>query len=540
MTIRKNDLKGGSCGHLLYWLAFIFYVLFLFSPILLKFILNPYEETIYTFLRPLLIIVSFVSLCFVAKHRILSICLLIIFACTTICEWVMLCNYAYYMDIDTFMAFATTNWEEGSHFALNNLHALWYIIPLLLVFIALSVLYVSAVLPPIRTRLTMCVVAMSISAVGLLPIEKIATIHHVQDLKTAVFKNTFSTPPLNILHLTKITTRQLQRNKQVSDFSFGSTRGKNIQGKEIYVLAIGESVRYANCSLNGVYPRNTMPRLSLMDNLLFFNNYYSTGCTTSTSIPMIVTRATAEENALSYQEKGVWKVFQENGFTTAVIQRGLFAQPSSAYLYQGVDVATYASSDMEVVQKVDSLAKQYDKLFVMFHMRGSHFYYDNFLEYFNQFRPNNIYDKDVESDSLLINSYDNTILYTDYLLSSMIDSLRMHQAISAVWYMSDHGQTITATQGWHGTVCDSNEYHVPLFMWYSDEYKAENEDLVHTLQMRTDAPINADNIFYTLCGMTHIEMPEYFSNDAWDLSSPLFSPHPRTLYAGGRVVCLEE
>ena len=135
MTIRKNDLKGGSYGHLLYWLAFIFYVLFLFSPILLKFILNPYEETIYTFLRPLLIIVSFVSLCFVAKHRILSICLLIIFACTTICEWVMLCNYAYYMDIDTFMAFATTNWEEGSHFALNNLHALWYIIPLLIVFI---------------------------------------------------------------------------------------------------------------------------------------------------------------------------------------------------------------------------------------------------------------------------------------------------------------------------------------------------------------------------------------------------------------------
>lgn len=540
MTDTKNTVKNGSCRPLLYWFAFLLYTLFLFSPILLKFILNPCEETIYTFLRPLLITFSFVSLCFVTKHRILSICLLIIFACTTMCEWVMLCNYAYYMDIDTFMAFATTNWEEGSHFALNNLHALWYIIPLLLVFIALSVLYISAVLPPIRTRLTICAIAIGVTAVGLLPIEKITTIHHVQDLKTAVFKNTFSTPPLNILHLTKITTRQLRRNKQVSDFSFGSTRGKDVQGKEIYVLAIGESVRYANCSLNGVYPRNTMPRLSSMNNLLFFKNYYSTGCTTSTSIPMIITRATAEDNTLSYQERSIWKVFQENGFTTAVIQRGLFAQPSSAYLYQGIDIATYASSDMAVMQKVDSLAKRYDKLFVMFHMRGSHFYYDNFPEEFNQFRPNNIYDKDVESDSLLINSYDNTILYTDYLLSSMIDSLRKYQAISAIWYMSDHGQTITATQGWHGTICDSNEYHVPLFIWYSDEYKAENPGLVQNLQLRIDDPLSADNIFYTLCGMTHIELPKFFSRNDWDLSSLLFTPHPRKLYNGGRVVYLKE
>lgn len=523
-----------------YYFAFGLLTLFLFSPIVLKFCTNSWDENGLTFIRPLLICSAIVSSCLLVKHRGLSIIVLTIFAFTTICEWVMVSNYGSYMDIDLFIAFATTNWEEGTHFAINNLHALWYVIPILLLFVVLCILYVCSVLPALRVRFITWVICISVAIVGMMPIEKISSMHHISDIKIAVFKHAFTTPPLNMFHLTKITIRQLQRRQQVNNFTFHSHRTEESPNKEIYVLAIGESMRYANCSLNGIYARETMPQLAQHSNLLYYSDYYASGCTTSTSVPMIITRATAEDNALSYQERSIIQVFQENGFTTAVVQRGLFAQPSSTYLYQGVDITRYARTDAEVIQHVDKLTKEHDKLFVMFQLRGSHFYYDNFPPEFNTFRPNNIYDQEVVSDSLLINAYDNTILYTDHLLSTMIDSLKTLQATSAVWYVSDHGQTITATQGWHGTVCDENEYHVPFFIWYSDWYGNANADVISCLQNNLNVPINSDNIFYTICGMTHIQLPNQYAHPTWDISSPVFTPHSRNLLVGGRVVGLDE
>lgn len=522
-----------------YYFSFGLFTLFLFSPVILKFCTNSWDENSMTFFRPLLICAAIVSSCFFVKHRALSIIVFTIFAFTTICEWVMISNYGSYMDIDLFMAFATTTWEEGSHFAVHNLHALWYIIPLLLFFVGISAIYLRSTIPPLRTRLTASTICVTITILCVLPFEKIHSINYIQDVKIAVFKNIFTTPPLNIFHLSKIAVRQIQRSKQTNDFSFQSVRTQEVAGKEVYVLAIGESMRYANCSLNGIYTRETMPKLAQQPNLLFFHDYYASGCTTSTSVPMIITRATAKDIALSYQERSIVQVFKENGFTTAVVQRGLFAQPSSTYLYQGADYTRYARTDAEVIQHVEKLSKVHDKLFVMFQLRGSHFYYDNFPPEFNTFRPNNIHDKDVVSDSLYINAYDNTILYTDHLLSAMIDSLKTLQATAAVWYVSDHGQTITATQGWHGTVCDEDEYHVPFFVWYSDMYGNANADMISCLQNNARASINSDNIFYTICGMTHIQLPDQYAQPAWDISSDAFAPHPRMLQKGGRVVRLD-
>lgn len=523
-----------------YYFSFGLFTLFLFSPVILKFCTNSWNENSTTFFRPLLICAAIVSSCFFVKHRALSMIVLTIFAFTTICEWVMISNYGSYMDVELFMAFVTTNWEETTHFVINNLHALWYIIPILLLFILLCVLYVHATLPVLRVRMIIWAICISVAIVGMLPLEKISSMQHISDIKIALFKNTFTTPPLNIFHLTKITIRQLHRRQQTNNFTFHSHRTKESSNKEIYVLAIGESMRYANCSLNGIYTRETMPKLAQQPNLLFFHDYYASGCTTSTSVPMIITRATAKDNALSYQERSIVQVFKENGFTTAVVQRGLFAQPSSTYLYQGADYTRYARTDAEVIQHVEKLSKVHDKLFLMFQLRGSHFYYDNFPPEFNTFRPNNIHDKDVVSDSLYINAYDNTILYTDHLLSAMIDSLKTLQATSAVWYVSDHGQTITATQGWHGTVCDEDEYHVPFFVWYSNMYGNANADMISCLQNNARASINSDNIFYTICGMTHIQLPNQYAHPTWDISSPVFAPHSRNLLVGGRVVGLDE
>ena len=527
--------RSKTTGTILYWLTFGLFTLFIFSPICVKFLTDMWGENIFTFIRPLCICASLVSILFLLKQKFITILLLSFFMVSTICELVIINNYSLYMDIDHFMAFVTTNLEESQTFAQHNLHALSYIIPLIIVFGAISYLYIKSTVPNFRHRLAVSVISICATICILCPIDKIHAINGLHDIKVEVFSNTFKTPPLNIIHLSKITIRKIHRSLQTNDFEFNSTRTREIDGKETYILAIGESVRYANCSLNGIYHRKTMPLFEQQSNILFFHNYFSGGCSTSISVPMIVSRATPTENNLSYKEKSIVQVFKENNFTTVVVKRGILGQISSAYLYQGVDYVVEAKSDADVINVVDSVSRVHDKLFVMFQLQGSHFYYDNFPEEFNKWRPNSQYDKDVKSDSLYINSYDNTILYTDYLLNTMLEGLKEQNNVSAVWYVSDHGQIITSTQGWHGTAQSIEEYHVPLCVWYSDLYKEQNKERIQHLENHLYSPINSDNIFYTICGMTNIALPSNYAHETWDISSNAFCLHTRSIYIGDSI-----
>ena len=505
-----------------------------FSPVCVKFIVERYDETWLSTLRALLVCGGLSACILLVKNKIAGVVIASLFMVMTLAELVMVNTFHIFMDIDHYLALVTTTAEESRTFAGSNLRALWYIVPVVVLFAGVCVWYVMTPAVPRGFRWKTCGVCLLVALVGVMPVEKTAQIDNFYSFKAEVFKNTLHRPPFNILHLTKIAVRKIHRMNQTNDFVFHSTRTRNFAQKETYVLAIGESVRYANCSLNGIYPRETMPLAGKQKNLVFFHNYYTDGCTTSISVPMIVTRATAEENDLSYTEKSIVQVFKENGFTTVVIKRGLFNQISSAYLYQGVDYTVDVNSDAEVMSAIDSVSALYEKTFIMFQLLGSHFYYGNFPKEFGKWHPNNQSDKDVKSDSLLINSYDNTILYTDYLLNNLMDTLK-NRGMAALWYVSDHGQTITATTGWHGTLCNKDEYHVPLFVWYSDEYEQENKEKTAALRQHVREPMNADCIFYTICGMANIQLPPQYRHEDWDISSAAFTPHPRKVLINGEA-----
>lgn len=511
---------------------------FFFSPVCIKFIVAGYGETWISFVRPLLVCMCLTSCILLARNKAASIGLSSFFMALTLTELVMVCGFGTYMSRDHFMALITTTAEESATFAANNLDALWYLIPAFLCFTGICVFYATSPRAAFAIRCKTFAICLSTMLLGLLPYENMGKITSWYTFKAQIFHSTLEVPPLNIVHLGKITARQLYKSAQNNDFSFHSTRAKNTEGKETYILAIGESVRYANFALNGHYHRNTTPLIGKQDNIIFFQNYYTGGCVTSLSVPIIISRATADENPILYTEKSILQPFKENGFTTVVIKRGLFSQPSSAYLYQGVDYAIDAASDAEVIAKIDSVSRLYEKTFILFQFSGSHCYYHNFPKEFDVWHPNNQYDKQAESDSLLINSYDNTILYTDYLLNDLVDTLKQ-RGKSALWYMSDHGETITATKGWHGTVCDSNEYHVPFFVWYSDSYGEQSKEKIAMLQEHAAMATHAENIFYTILGMADIVLPPEYRRAEWDISSASFQVHPRKIFVNGESRLVE-
>ena len=522
-----------SKTHRRYLCAFLLFVLFLFIPVFVKQCFCSTDSTFLDALRSFMIGAAIVSTILLIRNKPTCIILLSIFAITTLTELVMVLTYGCYMGRDHFLAFVTTTPEECSAFASNNLIALAYLIPLLFVFVGICILLCHSSIPALKLRLTNFGLCAALMIVSLLPYDHREDFTNFQAYKVDLFFSVLSVPPMNMFHHAKVAIRQTKRIHEANDFVFNSTR-RPIKGKETYVLAIGESVRYSNFGLYGQYQRNTTPLLGQQSNIIAFDDYYTGGCSTAISIPIIITRATTQDETPSYTEKSIIQPFKENGFTTVVIKQGLFMQPSAEYLYQNVDYAVEAYTDADVITAIDSISQAHEKTFIMFQFHGSHFYFENCPKAFRYWNPNSLSEPQNKSEESYINSYDNSILYTDYLLNNLIDTLK-NRGTSALWYISDHGETISESHCWHGLICDSNEYHVPCLFWYSDAYQQTFSDKVATLSAHTHSPINAENIFYTICGQTDIVLPEAYSHNDWDISSPLFQPHPRYLKANGTL-----
>ena len=323
--------------------------------------------------------------------------------------------------------------------------------------------------------------------------------------------------------------------------------------REVYVLAIGESLRYDNVSLNGVYPRSTTPRLESMDNLILFDNYYSQACLTMYSVPMLITRATPPNYDLNFMERSIIEPFRECGFKTFTIVSNTNLLSGETYLSAGVDSlivvpnivrdGVIVSGDKTMIHLVDSLARQYDKLFIMMQFLGNHSFYTNYEPEYDVYRPNAntcTPQERATCDSLYINAYDNSILYTDYILSSIIQQIDRPNTISSFVFVSDHGEGITKDGGGHGGNCtpEKEEYHVPFIFWYSDTYAEYYADKIHNAFQRKSARLNGDCIFYSVCDMANITLDSAYSQPAWSVFSGAFQEHERLILVPDGVTCI--
>ena len=111
------------------------------------------------------------------------------------------------------------------------------------------------------------------------------------------------------------------------------------------------------------------------------------------------------------------------------------------------------------------------------------------------------------------NAYDNTIIYTDYLLSKLIAVLENNIKVdeSAMFYVSDHGESLGENglylHGMPYLIAPDEQKRVAAMMWF-------NEDLSRSLDIdlikeKIDLPLSHDNLFHTLLGFMNIETKVY-------------------------------
>jgi heptose-I-phosphate ethanolaminephosphotransferase len=86
----------------------------------------------------------------------------------------------------------------------------------------------------------------------------------------------------------------------------------------------------------------------------------------------------------------------------------------------------------------------------------------------------------VENSQLAaINSYDNAVLYNDFVVSSLIGTLAKTQHNGMLVYFADHGEDVYDSPGHQ--VLGRNEgkptvpmYTVPFFLWQSEKWRASH------------------------------------------------------------------
>jgi glucan phosphoethanolaminetransferase (alkaline phosphatase superfamily) len=469
-------------------------------------------------------------------------------------------------DTHIFGILADTNFDE----AFNYIK--WYL-PYWLVYCALSIWSAnrlfrlwrgnSFAFPRVLTVSVLCagsvvVIGATYASYSLVNKEKIALGDVVnspllfQDEKSIVESSIENIYPIGLLVRFSNYQQQLQQmaqlKKVLSDFRFGA-EASAYKEKEIYILVIGETARASNWSLNG-YGRDTNPLLSQQENVVSFSNMVSGWLWTRMSVPVILTRKPVANKNIFFPEKSIVSLFSEAGFSTWWLSMqspyGFHDSPIALHSSEADYVRFLNPADYKGTGRYDdvllpalraALSAENKKLFVVLHLMGSHFNYgkrypDAFDFYKPSMKQKNVALQDREERDRLLNSYDNSLLFTDYVLDQIISLVKEQEAVSGVFYVADHGEVIFdegCDKSGHGHHSEWDHRNASA-LWLSNSYIEKNENKYRMAFSKKNSRLSTENVFYSLAGMAGI------TYDGIDLSRDIFSEkwmyHPRHLQNG--------
>ncbi|MBC7601903.1 MAG: phosphoethanolamine--lipid A transferase [Ramlibacter sp.] len=304
----------------------------------------------------------------------------------------------------------------------------------------------------------------------------------------------------------------------------------------LFVLVIGETARAQNFSLNG-YERDTNPELSKRG-VVNFSQAQACGTSTEVSLPCMFSsfgrRNYDEEKILTHESflhvlkrAGVNVSWRDNQSGCKGVCDGL---PVQQLDHAGVDAlcAEGQCFDEILLHGMDSVLRD-DKgnLFVVMHQLGSHgpAYFKRYPALFKRFSPACQTDElRLCSTAEIRNAYDNSLLYTDFFLSRVIDFLDSAQQThdTAMFYVSDHGESLGEGGLYlHGVpyaIAPDVQKRVPMLTWLSPAFQRSFNVDVACLRNQSARPVSHDNLFHSMLGVLDVRTSDY------DASMDIFAP----------------
>ena len=300
------------------------------------------------------------------------------------------------------------------------------------------------------------------------------------------------------------------------------------QNKHVTVMVLGETARAQNFSLNG-YEKPTNQYTEKL-NVISFANVSSCGTATAVSVPCMFSRlnkadydkriAIAQQNAIDIIHLAgadvLW-VSNNNGSCKGVCNRVKTVKISPKKSNPMCD-GEYCFDEVllsPLKQKLASLT--HENTLIVLHMIGSHgpTYYRRYPEKKRIFTPD-CQGSDIQNctQDELVNTYDNTIAYTDFVLSRVIDELsslaEFNDVETSMLYISDHGESLGESGVFlHGlpyAFAPKEQTHVPLLYWTDALHQKSKADCVKEV---SNFNISHDNIFDILLSEMSVKSNAY-------------------------------
>ena len=288
------------------------------------------------------------------------------------------------------------------------------------------------------------------------------------------------------------------------------------------VVVVGETARADKFGSNG-YPRDTTPNIQSLG-ALSFSNVSSCGTATAVSVPCMFSRlarteydsrtASSQDNVLDIIHRaGVNVSWIDNNSSCKGVCRRIdtigFDPKRDPSLCDG-DFC-YDQVLLNLLSASLKNATNQNRVIVL-HMIGSHgpTYYRRYPATFKKFTPDcprsDIQNCDEEQ---LLNTYDNTIAYTDYILGQTIQLLDTIPN-SAMLYISDHGESLGEKglylHGFPYNFAPDEQTHVPMVYW---DRQFTNLAYKTCLQQKLSTPMSQDNLYDTLLGLSRVKSTTY-------------------------------
>lgn len=288
---------------------------------------------------------------------------------------------------------------------------------------------------------------------------------------------------------------------------------------KLLVFIIGESARAQNFSIGGGYKRNDTNFYTKQEpNLVYFKNVMSCGTFTRYSVPCMFSPSTRKEFVVDVENKdNIFDILARLGFNVYFISSNSkygrcngvcdrIEHKNKVFVFPAIDGFLLEPFKQRI--KNDKTTNQV----IVLHLYGSHYpYEERYPDEFAKFKPVcksvNLRSCDYEN---LLNTYDNSILYTDYLITQVINITKNLDKETLVFYTSDHGESL----GEDGVFSHSAPYdtapvyqnHVPMMIY------SNNKSKLAILRAKQDENLSHDYVFSTILGFFNIQTSAYNKN----------------------------
>ena len=148
-----------------------------------------------------------------------------------------------------------------------------------------------------------------------------------------------------------------------------------------------------------------------------------------------------------------------------------------------------------------------NKVLIILHTSTSHgpSYSKKYPPHFETFKPvcNSVELANCSSEELM-NAYDNTIVYTDYILHTIIENLKqLKEYKSTMIFVSDHGESLGEKNLYmHGVPMNfapKEQYEIPVIVWVSDS----------TRGVKDIETVSQNHVFHSVLKFLSIDSPIY-------------------------------